>query len=332
MLAFDDTRTRDPQETPNDFLNIPERKTEHDIYKALCKLGHEVALLPVMDKVGFLFKEILQFQPDIVFNQVEQFNGQAFQERNFVAFLEMMGVAYTGTNVSGIILSKNKSIAKKILCHHKILTPDFLVIHKNFSEFSEMTHTLTFPLIVKPLNEDASYGISQHSIVQDDYALKKRVDYILDVMKQEVLVEEYIIGREIYSSLLGNNAITCFPPREMIFKNSIAEDHKIATFQAKWNDSYRKKWGIENIFPKFPPRLEEKIQEESLRIYNALGLEGYARLDLRLTPEGDIFFIEANPNPHLARDEDFALSAKKSGMDYETLIQKILELGLEMKV
>ncbi|QQR79560.1 MAG: hypothetical protein IPJ69_09375 [Deltaproteobacteria bacterium] len=280
-----------------------------------------------MDNVGYLWREITTQEPAIVFNQVEQFNGQAFQERNFVGFLEMMGIPYTGTNVSGIILSKNKDVAKKILAHHKINTPHFLVIPK--TKQLNIDHTLRFPLIVKPRQEDASYGISQHSLVYDNISLEKRVRYIFNIMKDDALVEEYIIGREIYSGLLGNETITCFPPREMIFKNSISEDHKIATFQAKWNEDYRKKWGIQNIFPKLSPRLQEKIQDESLRAYRALSLEGYARLDLRLTPDEKIFFLEANPNPHLARDEDFALSAKKFGISYEDLIQKIIELGLE---
>ncbi len=326
LIAFDDTRPMESGENTESFLKHPARKTEKDIYQALRKLGHRASLLPVMDNVGFLWREIATQEPDIVFNQVEQFGGEAFQERNFVAFLEMMGVPYTGTNVSGIILSKRKDVAKKILAHHKIRTPDFFVVEQGRKR--SLDHSLRFPLMVKPLQEDASYGISQHSIVYDNANLEKRVSYILHTMKQDVLVEEYVIGREIYSSLLGNDEVVCFPPREMVFENSIAEDHKIATFQAKWSEEYRKKWGIRNLFPKLSPRLMDKIQEESLKAYQALSLEGYARLDLRVTPDEKVVFIEANPNPHLARDEDFALAARKSGLNYEELLQRILDLGL----
>lgn len=330
ILAFDDARTEDFHAHPEAFLSVPDRKTEKDIWNALKKLGHQVSLLPVYEDVPFILSEIDRFKPDIAFNQVEQFRGDAFQERNFVGLLEMLQVPYTGTNVSGLLLSKNKSLAKKIMRHHHIKTPEFttLLLGKKITVPAKMR----YPMIVKPLREDASYGISQKSLVHDISSLEKRVQFIFESMKQDVLVEEYIVGREIYSAILGNQRIQVLPPREMIFEHQTDNDQKIATFKAKWDDDYRKKWGIRNIFPNdLSPAVLKKIESESRRTFKALSLQGYARLDLRITDSGDVVCLEANPNPHLARGEDFAMAAQKTGLSYEELIQKIVQLGLNWK-
>jgi D-alanine-D-alanine ligase len=188
---------------------------------------------------------------------------------------------------------------------------------------------MSFPLVVKPLHEEASTGISQASFVENEEQFKQRVAFVQEKFNQEAIAEEYIEGRELYVSLIGNGRLQVLPVREIVFKEVPLEEPKIATYKAKWDESYRKRWGIENGFAEsLDPALVQKIERVCRKIYRVLAIDGYARLDLRLTPQNEIVFIEANPNPHLAKDEDFALSAQKAGLSYPELIDRIIHLGL----
>jgi D-alanine-D-alanine ligase len=182
---------------------------------------------------------------------------------------------------------------------------------------------------VKPLREEASYGISMASFVTDDKSFIERVQFVHESMGQDVIAEEYVEGRELYVSLLGNQRLTVFPPREMVFAEVPEDEPKIATFKAKWDDKYRERWGIKNRFASsLPEGVEKKIERLSKKAYTHLYLKGYARLDLRLTAQNEIVFIEANPNPFIAKDEDYARLAAKAGVEYDPLIQRILQFGL----
>lgn len=327
LVVFDDSRHLAADEDYDTFLKSPERKAEQHVYEALRNLGHHVRLLALTSEVGVLLDEVNQHRPDIVFNQVEQFNGDAFQERHVMGLLEMLQIPYTGTGTAGLMLSKNKGLAKKILAHHRIKTPTFAVIHRG-SRVSP-SKKLKYPIIVKPLREEASYGISMNSLVEDDKSFIERVRFVHESMGQGAIAEEYVDGRELYVGILGNHRLQVFPPREMIFTEVPDEEPKIATFKAKWDEKYRKRWGIKNCFANhLSETLLKKIEGVGKKIYNYLYLLGYARLDLRLTPQNEVVFLEANPNPFIAKDEDFALSAAKAGIEYEDLIQRILNYGL----
>ena len=181
---------------------------------------------------------------------------------------------------------------------------------------------------MKPLKEESSVGISQASVVENDDQFRERVQFLHETLNQDVIAEQFISGREIYVSIIGDSRLEVFPFREMVFSRVDDEDPKIATYKAKWDETYRKKWGIKNKFADdISEELESKIKKLSKRIYRALGIRGAARLDLRLTPEGEVFFIEANPNPMLAKDEDFALSAQKAGLAYPELIHRLINLA-----
>ncbi len=325
LLIYDDAKPLEVGVDYKTLLEAPEMKAEADVYRALCNLGHEVKLFAITDNLESLIQEVHHYSPDIVFNQAEQFAGDSAQEKNILALFEMLKVPFTGTASVGITLCKNKALTKKILTHHRIKTPDFKVFHRN-SKIGRAK--LNYPLIVKPLREESSYGISMNSFVENDKALLERVQYVQESLDQDVIVEEYVQGRELYVGVLGNHRLHVFPPREMVFGEIPEDEPKIATFKAKWDEKYRKKWGIKNRFATLSDPLVLKIEKLCKKVYGALYLQGYARLDLRLTQEGEVVVIEVNPNPFIAKEEDFALAAAKAGFSYEALIQKLLHLGL----
>jgi D-alanine-D-alanine ligase len=179
------------------------------------------------------------------------------------------------------------------------------------------------------LKEEASLGISQASFVENDDQFRERVQFIHEKFDNDVIAEEYIEGRELYVGIFGNLRLQVFPIRELIFKEVPPDEPKIATYKAKWDEEYRKRWGLQNQFAEgLDPALVSQIEETCKRIYRLLTIDGYARLDLRLTAKNEIYFIEANPNPILAADEDFALSALKANLTYPQLIDRIIRMGL----
>jgi D-alanine-D-alanine ligase len=183
---------------------------------------------------------------------------------------------------------------------------------------------------VKPVKEEASYGISQASFVGTDEQFRERVNFIHDKYSSYAIAEEYIEGRELYVSLIGNIRLTVLPIRELVFREVPPNEPKIATFKAKWDEEYRKRWGLENRFAEnLDAQLVSQLEETCKRIYRLLTIDGYARIDLRLAPDNKVYFIEANPNPILASDEDFALSAGKAGLSYSQLIDRIVRQGMK---
>ncbi|MFT5303929.1 MAG: D-alanine-D-alanine ligase, partial [Mariniblastus sp.] len=186
-----------------------------------------------------------------------------------------------------------------------------------------------FPLLVKSASEDASLGITDASIVHDFAQLESRVEFIHADTQTDALVEAFIQGRELYVGVIGNRQLKVYPTWEMIFENAKPGDPQIATSRVKWDIEHQKKLGIKTVRAEnIAPRIEAKIQSVCRRVYKALSLSGYARMDLRLRADGEVFVIEANPNPNLSYGEDFAESAENVGISYEQLLQKIISLGL----
>jgi D-alanine-D-alanine ligase len=309
-------------------LQTEDWKAERSVLDALGKLGHETQHLAIFDDLDLLRQKLESFQPDLIFNLADQFKNNRAFDQNIVSFLEMHGVAFTGCGSTGLILCKHKAISKKILGYHRIRVPEFTVIARG--KRASRPARLEFPILVKPLKEEASYGISQASFVETDEQLKERVQFIHDSHGSDVIAEEYIAGRELYVSLLGNERLTAFPIRELVFKEVPPDEPKIATYRAKWDEAYRKKWGLQNQYAEdLDPALAKDLVHTCKRIYRLLTIDGYARVDLRVTPANEIYFIEANPNPHLAADEDFAQSALKAGIEYPQLVQRIISTGLK---
>lgn len=327
VLALFDTAGTPPAD--QDFsreLKTEDWKTEAHVIDALERLGHEVRTLGIYDEAGLIFDEIKSHLPDVVFNLTEHFNNRSAYDRNLASLIEMLDVRYTGTGPTGLTLCKNKGMAKEILAYHRIRFPAFAIFPPGAA--IRRPKRLAFPLFIKPLQEEASYGISQDSFVENDQAFEERVRFMHERMNQEALVEEYIEGRELYVSILGNKQLQVFPLREVIFSEIPEGRPRFSTFKAKWNDAYRQKWGIQNIFAEpLPEGMTERIARICKKVYRVLRMRGYGRIDLRLTPAGEIVILEANPNPNLARDDEFAQSGLKTGLTYEGLIQRILALA-----
>lgn len=310
-----------------DELKTEDWSSEADVLKALRKLGHHTEYLAIFDDLDLLRQKVRYYKPDIIFNLCDQFQNNRAYDQNIAAYLELTGVPFTGCGAVGLALAKHKGISKKILAYDGLRVPQFVTIP--ISSRIARPKGLEFPLIVKPLNEEASLGISQSSLVETDHQFRKRVRFLREKYGLDVIAEEYIDGREVYVSLLGDRKLHVFPIREILFQDVPEGQPRIASYRAKWDYEYRWKWGIDNQFARLTPRLRRKIQRVGRQVFRLLKLTGYVRLDLRITPEEEVVFIEANPNPIVARHEDFAHAALKSGLKYHELIQAILRIGLE---
>ena len=309
------------------YWNTPDWKTEKDVKNALTKLGHNVIPYGLHNDIEPFLKLVKEEKPDLVFNMSEAFSGNRNFEPNMTALLQLMGVPFTGAGPMSLQLCKDKALTKIILDYHKIGTPKFMVSKKEKPVKS--LKKFPYPAFVKPLQLESSEGISQVSYVENEKEALARVNFIHDKLGVDVIIEEFIDGREMYVGVLGNDKLHVFPPRELFFKNVPADEPKFATYRIKWDANYRKKWGIDSGWAKDLPELTEKrLIETSKKVYKLLNIQGFARIDWRIKPTGEIFFLEANPNPSIAKKEDYAMSANKAGLDYEELISKIVSLSL----
>jgi D-alanine-D-alanine ligase len=304
-----------------------EWKTEYDVVSTLRKLGHDVKPLGVKSDLGVIRAAVEEWQPQIAFNLLEEFDGVAVYDQNVVSYLELLRVPYTGCNPRGLMLARDKVLSKKLFSFHRIPFPEFMVVTQGRTV--RRPSRLPFPLIVKSATEEASLGISQASIVQDDDKLKERVSFIHSSVGTGALIERYIEGREFYVGLMGNGHLHAFPVWELIMDKLPEDARRIATERVKWSRKYQDKYGIRSGEAKnLPEGKAEEIQHLAKRVYRALGLSGYARIDLRMDSEGNVYVLEANPNPQIAHDEDFADSAERAGYSYKDLLQELLAIGL----
>ncbi|HMP78389.1 MAG TPA: D-alanine--D-alanine ligase [Pirellulaceae bacterium] len=306
---------------------ILEFKTEFDVVHALRKMGHDVLPLGVSDELSPIRRALIEWQPAIAFNLLEEFHGVGVYDHHVVSFLELMRQPYTGCNPRGLLLAHDKSLAKKILAYHRIHTPKFFVVP--IGRVTRRPKSIAFPLLVKSVSEEASLGITESSIVEDDVALSKRVAAIHEELRTDALVESYIPGRELYLSICGNRRLTTFPIWELRFTKAAEGQPQIATARVKWDQEYQEQLGVKTEAAKhLGSELEARIVSVCKRVFRALSLNGYARIDMRLTEQGDVYVLEANPNPNLSRGEDFAESARLAGVDYKSLLRRIIRLGL----
>ena len=306
---------------------IDEWRTEFDVISHLRRAGHDVKPLGVLDTLSALRTEIAEWKPQIVFNLLEEFNGIVTYDQHVVAFLELLRQPYTGCNPRGLLLSRDKALSKQLLAYHRIPTPQFALLPR--ARRVQPPRRLRFPMFVKSATEDASLGIAQASVVEDAARLKERVEFIHEQTHSDALVEEYIAGRELYVGVIGNRRLTTLPVWEMVFGSLPESLPAIATRKVKWDKRYQSKYGITTKAAEdLSPAVVDQLEKLSRRIYKALHLSGYARMDFRLRPDGSIFVLEANANPNLSAEEDFADAALASGMNYDDLLERILQAGL----
>ena len=301
-------------------------KTEYDVVNALRGMGHEVWPVGIRDELSPIRQAIEDHKPHIAFNLLEEFDGYPLFDQHVVSYLELSKQKYTGCNPRGLTLTHDKALTNKILAYHRINVPRFAVFPVNHNV--RRPRRLTFPLFVKSVSDDGSVGISQASIVKDDQKLEERVDFIHRQTGSPAIAEQFIEGREIYVAIMGNQRLITYPPWELLMKDLPEGSQNIATDKAKWDPAYQKRVGLVTRVARLTPELERSFGRLSKRIYRILHLSGYARLDYRLTEDGRIYLLEANPNAQIARNEDFADSAAHAGVKYEAVLQKIINLGI----
>src|SRR6266849_8253087 len=302
-------------------------RTEYDVVSTLKAMGHEVQTLGVHDDLGDIRRASTDWKPHIAFNLLEGFDDIAIFDQNVVSHLELLKLSYTGRNARGLLIARDKSLSKKLLSYHRIAVPEFEVFR--IGRPIRRPKRLEFPLSVKSLTQEASIGISQASVVDSDEKLKERVAFVHESIGTAAIVEQYIEGRELYVGLLGNQTLQAMPVWELFFTNMPEGAKRIATDRVKWSVKYQKKYGIDSGPAKdlADPQYEE-IQHLCKRAYRALELSGFARIDLRLEDNGNVWVLEANPNHQIDRGEDYTATAEKIGLSYETVLQRIINLGL----
>ncbi|MCI0620352.1 MAG: D-alanine--D-alanine ligase [Acidobacteria bacterium] len=301
-------------------------RTEYDVVSTLRGMGHEVQPVGVRSELGVIRQAIHDHKPHVAFNLLEEFDGYPLFDQHVVSYLELMKQKYTGCNPRGLTLSRDKALTKKVMAYHRIHVPRFAVYP--LGRNGQRPNRLRFPLFVKSLSDEGSIGIAQASVVRDDEKLKERVDFIHRQNQTPAIAEEYVEGREIYVGVIGNQRLQAYTPWELVMTNLSAGALNIATGKAKWDVNYQKKIGLITQPAELGPQKKKEFERLSKRIYRILGLSGYARMDYRMTEDGLMYLLEVNPNPQIAQNEDFADSAEHCGLKYESLLKKIITLGM----
>lgn len=313
----------------NDNIDLSERdflKQISNIKKILSKKFLEVNTLAVNSDIKSFLKKILYYSPDVIVNFVESVEGNSNLESYIAGLYELLGIPFTGNNSLCLGNCLNKVRTKQILKSHGIRTPRYFIAEVNqFPKLSELK--CKFPVITKLVREDASIGISEYSVINNSKELKQQLEYLFENYNQEVLIEEYIEGRELNVAILGNQIL---PISEICFDGLPENLPKIITYEAKWSpeSTYYK-----NTVPKCPAELEKNVKSEieqiALKSFNALECRDYARVDIRLSKENIPYVIEVNPNPDISPDAGFIRSAAAAGISYEEVLYKITELALQ---
>jgi D-alanine-D-alanine ligase len=318
-----------PPETLKGFTDqeINVWKTEYDVVSTLRKAGHDVRPLGVQHELKPIRDEIETWKPDVVFNLLEEFHGETTYDQNVVSYLELLKIPYTGCNPRGLMLARGKDLSKKLVHYHRIPVPAFAVFP--MQRKIHRPKRLAFPLIVKSLTEDSSEGIAKASVVESEEKLAERVAFIHAKLATPALVEQYIDGREIYVGVMGNARLRVLPVWEIDFGSAAP----IATEKVKHDKEYQERHKIEHGPAKdLTPELRVRIGKMAKRIYRTLELDGYARIDFRLSADNVPYFLEANPNPEIAQSEEFAHAAAHDKIKYRDLLNRIVALAMQRNV
>jgi D-alanine-D-alanine ligase len=303
-----------------------EKEDREEIFTALEKLGHE-PFYQVLDGRPQSLLTLAKCPADLVFNLTESFGGDDTKDLNIAAYLDLLGLRYTGGGPHAHFLAQDKAIAKKLFGFHGIKTPYFATAYRGRIEHA---HDIAFPLIVKPASEDGSIGIDEDAVVSSVKELMQRVEYIQDEFDTPALIEEYIEGREIYAAILGSyERAQTLPLVELDLSRLPKGTPKIATYDVKFEKHTEvHRLTKSNVATDLDEKTTHTLSETALAAYRAVKLRDYGRIDMRLTSKGEVYVIEANPNPWLASKQEFFMAAKASGRTYPQMIGEIIELAL----
>ncbi len=305
--------------TPMEEYNI--------IVKKLKRVGFDAYSLNIKDDLSLFLDEVNKNRPDVIFNFVELFKEKPRLEMNFVGLYELLGIPYTGAPAITLANCQNKFLTKKLLNYHGIKTAKFQLFEKILDEFRLETK---FPVIVKPAYEDASVGIENESIVFNTNALRKRIEHVFKEFYQPAMIEEFIEGREFNVSVMGDLKPKVLPISEIDFSKMPDHLHNIVSYQAKWDPHHESYHKTIPICPaKISKDLEEKLKRTAITAFKVMGTRDYARVDMRVTSDEEVYVLEVNPNPDLTEGAGFMRSAHAAGMSYAQALKKIVMLAYE---
>jgi len=304
----------------------PVKHDREEIFAALEKLGHEPAYHVLDGRPQTLFS-LNKCGADLIFNLTESYAGDDTKEMQVTAFLDLLDIPYTGAGPHATILAQDKSIAKKMFAFYGIQSPYFATSYRGTIDHA---HDIKFPLIVKPISEDGSQGIDAASVVTSVKELMERINYIQTEFDSPALIEEYIEGREIYAAVLGSyESAHALPLVELDLSKLPKGTPKIASLDVKFEkDTEAYKLTKSAIAEDLDEDTITKLSEVAVKAYRAVKLRDYGRIDMRLSPKGEVYVIEANPNPWLSSGQEFAMAAKKSGLSYTQMIEEIVDLAM----
>jgi D-alanine-D-alanine ligase len=299
------------------------------VEKGVRVLGHECYVMAIQGEIYPVIHWLKEIQPDVVFNLCESVYGNACWEMNIPALLDLFQIPYTGSPPLTLGLCLDKGKVKDILNSQGILTPRYKIFDRGFKPMKGNV----FPIIVKPLHEDGSLGISRESVVYDDEALNKQVQYIIERYHQPAIVEEYIEGRELNVGLLETNGnVSVLPISEIDYSEFPEGIPKICGYEAKWiteSVEYQKSKPI------CPAPLEwvmqKSVEHLAVRVFNLFECRDYARVDMRIDRDGKIYILEVNPNPDISPQSGMTRALKVRGMTYEEFVGRLLERALKRK-
>ncbi|HEY8130615.1 MAG TPA: ATP-grasp domain-containing protein [Thermoanaerobaculia bacterium] len=314
---LDDTATRRKRKRP--------KLDREEVFQALTKLDHEPSYIELDGRDASLFA-LGKTKVDLVFNLAESYGGDDTKDLHIPAFMDLVGLKYTGSGPHGLLLAQDKSLAKKIIGFHGLQTPFSAVSHRGRLDYS---HDVKFPLIVKPVSEDGSIGINVDSVVESVKELMERIHALHEELDVPILIEEYIEGREIYAAILGNKPPESLPLIELDLSKLPADTPRIAGREVKFDrDSEEYRLTKSALAKDLDEETVEKLQDAAKTTYRALKLRDYGRIDMRLAKDGTIYVIEANPNPWLSSQAEFAMAARGSDRTYTEMIKSIVEVAM----
>lgn len=306
----------------------PYGRFDSDTYQvagAIRNLGHKLTVTSFDPSLANFFKKIQALRPHIIFNFTEAVDGDRRAAANIAAILELLNIPYTGSGAKALVLTLDKALTKQVLAWHKVPVPDFFVVHRDRPLNSR---GLRFPLFVKPLHGGGKEGISLAAIVHNQRTLQHRIDYTHQRWSQPAICERYIEGRELTLAIMGNRTLTMFPPRELVLTSGKSKAPRVLTQRVLEDKNYRRRWNVQMVDAQLTAEQRRRLFHLGRTAYRALGLQGYARFDIRLGTDGQFYFIEANANPALRRTSK-SLIAPWGNIPYEDLIDRIIRLGLQ---
>ena len=297
-----------------------------EIVKALNKEGFDASMMNLDDDLERLHRLLAETPPDVIFNLVEYFRENPKLESLIAGLYELYNVPYTGAPPFSLAICQRKGLTKQLLLENGVPTPRF---HLLFKPHFRSRHGLRYPLIVKPAREDASMGVEKGSVVYDLDQLRERIDKAFREFSPPILVEEFILGRELHVAVFGNNPPEVLPILEYDFSALPKEFPPMITYAAKWEPLKEEFHQVHTICPaKLPKRVEAKIRERAVQAYTVTNCRDYARIDMRLARDNKVYVLEVNPNPDLTEGVSFMESAEKAGMKFSETLGRIVEMAL----